>query len=69
VRAEQAGEPVSDEILAEYAKADELVLSKLRAKLGLDELEWPSVGAAPCGTRRRRGMPADLVGFFPIPMF
>jgi long-subunit acyl-CoA synthetase (AMP-forming) len=47
VRAEQAGEKVPDELLAEYAEADERVLSKLRAKVGLDKLEWPSVGAAP----------------------
>jgi long-subunit acyl-CoA synthetase (AMP-forming) len=47
VRAEQAGEDVSDALLAEYAKADRLVLSELRAKVGLDKLEWPSVGAAP----------------------
>jgi long-chain acyl-CoA synthetase len=47
VRAEQGGETVSDDILADCAKADELVLSKLRAKVGLDQLEWPSVGAAP----------------------
>jgi long-subunit acyl-CoA synthetase (AMP-forming) len=47
VRAEQAGEPVSAELLAEYARADELVLSKLRRKVGFDDFEWPSVGAAP----------------------
>jgi long-subunit acyl-CoA synthetase (AMP-forming) len=47
VRAEQAGEPVPDALLAEYAKADEQVLSKLRALLGLDQVEWPAVGAAP----------------------
>jgi long-subunit acyl-CoA synthetase (AMP-forming) len=47
VRAEQAGETVPDELLAEYAAADEQVLSGLRAKVGLDQLEWPSVGAAP----------------------
>jgi long-subunit acyl-CoA synthetase (AMP-forming) len=47
VRAEQAGEPVPDDLLAEYAKADDLVLSKLRQKVGLDAVEWPSVGAAP----------------------
>jgi long-subunit acyl-CoA synthetase (AMP-forming) len=47
VRAEQAGETVPAELLAEYAKADDLVLSKLREKVGLDQLEWPSVGAAP----------------------
>jgi long-subunit acyl-CoA synthetase (AMP-forming) len=47
VRAQQAGEPVPDELLAEYAAADQAVLSGLRAKVGLDQLEWPSVGAAP----------------------
>jgi long-subunit acyl-CoA synthetase (AMP-forming) len=47
VRAEQAGEPVPDELLAAYAAADERVLSGLRAKVGFDQLEWPSVGAAP----------------------
>jgi long-chain acyl-CoA synthetase len=47
VRAEQAGEPVPDELLAAYGAADERVLSGLRAKVGFDQLEWPSVGAAP----------------------
>jgi long-subunit acyl-CoA synthetase (AMP-forming) len=47
VRAEQAGDTVSDSLLSEHAEADELVLSKLRAGVGLDQLEWPSVGAAP----------------------
>jgi long-subunit acyl-CoA synthetase (AMP-forming) len=47
VRAEQAGEPVSDELAAEHEKADELVLSKIRAQLGLDQLEAVYVGAAP----------------------
>jgi long-subunit acyl-CoA synthetase (AMP-forming) len=47
VRAEQSGEAAPDELLAEFAEADKLVLSKLRAKVGLDQLEWPSVGAAP----------------------
>jgi long-subunit acyl-CoA synthetase (AMP-forming) len=47
VRGEQAGEGVADGLLAEYAEADREVLSKLRAKVGLDQLEWPSVGAAP----------------------
>ena len=47
VRAEQAGEEVPDELAREYAKADEMVLSKIRQKLGLDELEALNVGAAP----------------------
>jgi len=47
VRAEQAGEPVSEELEQEHAKADELVLSKLRGQLGLDQLEAVYVGAAP----------------------
>jgi long-chain acyl-CoA synthetase len=47
VRAEQAAEPVPDELLAAYVDADERVLSGLRAKIGFDQLEWPSVGAAP----------------------
>src|SRR6476469_328946 len=47
VRAEQAGEDVPSELAEEYAKADEMVLSKIRGKLGLDELEALNVGAAP----------------------
>jgi long-chain acyl-CoA synthetase len=56
VRLEQAGEPVSDELRAEYAKADELVLSKMRAKLGLDSIESINVGAAPT--------PREVIEFF-----
>jgi long-subunit acyl-CoA synthetase (AMP-forming) len=56
VRAEQAGETVSDELRAEYEKADGLVLSKIREKLGLDRLEALNVGAAPC--------PAEVIEFF-----
>jgi long-chain acyl-CoA synthetase len=47
VRAEQAGEAIPEKLASEYAKADELVLSKLRVQLGLDELEAVYVGAAP----------------------
>src|SRR4051794_7638131 len=47
VRAEQAGEEVPDDLAQEFAKADEMVLSKIREKLGLDELEAMNVGAAP----------------------
>jgi long-chain acyl-CoA synthetase len=56
VRHEQAGEPVPEELRAEYAKADELVLSKIRAKLGLDEVESVNVGAAPT--------PREVIEFF-----
>ena len=42
-----AGEPMSDEAAAEWAKADELVLSKLRERLGFGELRWALSGAAP----------------------
>ena len=50
VRLEQAGEPVPDELAAGVAKADEAVLSKLRAKIGLDQAEWICIGAAPLST-------------------
>ena len=56
VRAEQAGEPVPDELAQEHAKADELVLSKIRARLGLDEVESVNVGAAPT--------PHEVIEFF-----
>jgi long-subunit acyl-CoA synthetase (AMP-forming) len=55
-RAEQAGEKVSEQLAAEYAKADEQVLSKIRAMLGLDELESLNVGAAPT--------PREVIEFF-----
>jgi long-subunit acyl-CoA synthetase (AMP-forming) len=56
VRAEQAGEQPSQEQLAEYAQADELVLSKLRERLGLDQARMVYVGAAPT--------PIDVLEFF-----
>ena len=56
VRAEQAGEPVPDELRAEHAKADELVLSKIRERLGLDQVESCNVGAAPT--------PREVIEFF-----
>jgi long-chain acyl-CoA synthetase len=56
VRAEQAGEEVSEELAAEHAKADGQVLSKIRAMLGLDELESLNVGAAPT--------PREVIEFF-----
>src|SRR4051812_42801914 len=56
VRAEQAGEEVSEELRAEHEKADGMVLSKIRERLGLDRLEALNVGAAPC--------PAEVIEFF-----
>jgi len=51
-----AGEPIPDDVASEWAQADELVLSKLRAKVGLDELRWAVSGAAP--------IPKETLGFF-----
>jgi long-chain acyl-CoA synthetase len=56
VRAEQAGEAVPEELAQEHAKADELVLSKIRARLGLDQVESVNVGAAPT--------PREVIEFF-----
>src|SRR4051794_36407550 len=56
VRAEQAGEGVPAELAEEYEKADSMVLSKIRERLGLDRLEALNVGAAPC--------PAEVIEFF-----
>jgi long-chain acyl-CoA synthetase len=47
VAVEQRGDKLPEELAQEYAKADELVLSKLRERLGLDQLEACNVGAAP----------------------
>jgi long-chain acyl-CoA synthetase len=54
-RAKQAG-GVPPELDEEWRRADELVGSKLRAALGLDEVEWFAVGAAPT--------PPEVVEFF-----
>ena len=50
------GEPMSDEVAAEWAKADELVLSQLRGRLGFGELRWALSGAAP--------IPKETLAFF-----
>jgi long-subunit acyl-CoA synthetase (AMP-forming) len=50
VRAEQAGEEVPEELRADYEKADQLVLCKIRERLGLDQVESVNVGAAPTPT-------------------
>jgi long-chain acyl-CoA synthetase len=52
----RAGQPVPDDLAAEYAEADAAVLSALRAKLGFGELKWAVSGAAP--------IPADTLAFF-----
>ncbi|MGW4843950.1 fatty acid--CoA ligase FadD11 [Nocardia brasiliensis] len=54
--AQLAGKPIDDVLAAEWAKADAAVLSKLRAKLGLDQVKWAMSGAAP--------IPAETLGFF-----
>ena len=56
VRLEQAGEEVPDELREEYTKADELVLSKFRERLGLDQVQSVNVGAAPT--------PPEVIEFF-----
>ena len=59
VRAEQAGQAVPDELQAAYARAEELVFSQIRAKLGLERCEWYMIGAAPCAARRARVLRRD----------
>ena len=56
VRLEQAGEEVPEELAAAVARADEELFSKLRAALGLDELQAVNVGAAPT--------PLEVLEFF-----
>ena len=56
VRLIQAGEDVPAELDEEYAKADELVLSKIRVRLGFDQVEVANVGAAPT--------PREVIEFF-----
>ncbi|OBB05870.1 AMP-dependent synthetase [Mycobacteriaceae bacterium 1482268.1] len=51
-----AGEPLPDDVAAEWAQADEMVLSKLREKLGLEQLRWAVSGAAP--------IPKETLAFF-----
>jgi long-subunit acyl-CoA synthetase (AMP-forming) len=56
VKAEQAGEELPAELAEEYLKADEVVLSKVRERIGLDRLEAVNVGAAPT--------PPEVIEFF-----
>ncbi len=56
VRAEQAFGIVPPELALEYEKVDEEVLSDLRARVGLDQVEAVNVGAAPT--------PRQVIEFF-----
>jgi long-chain acyl-CoA synthetase len=47
VRLEQADQPVPAQLAAEVKEADRTVLSALRAQIGLDQVEWVVIGAAP----------------------
>jgi len=51
-----AGDPMSAELAEEWAKADELVLCRLRERLGFGELRWAVSGAAP--------IPKETLAFF-----
>jgi len=52
----QAGEEVPADLEQEYQKADEMVLSKIRERLGLDQVESVNVGAAPT--------PPEVIAFY-----
>jgi long-subunit acyl-CoA synthetase (AMP-forming) len=56
VRLEQRGEEVPAELAEQVAQADEQMFSKLRAQLGLDQVEAINVGAAPT--------PVEVLEFF-----
>jgi long-chain acyl-CoA synthetase len=56
VRAEQSGEEIPEELAQEHSKADELVLSKIRERIGLDKAQSVNVGAAPT--------PPEVIEFF-----
>jgi long-chain acyl-CoA synthetase len=54
--ADLSGLELTAEQYVEYARADELVLSRLRAKVGLDQVRWAVSGAAP--------IPKEVLAFF-----
>ena len=56
VRAEQAGEPVPDALVAGVARAEQMVFAPLRAAIGLDQARSFFTGAAPT--------PRDVLEFF-----
>jgi long-subunit acyl-CoA synthetase (AMP-forming) len=56
LRLRQAGQPVPEELEAQFAEADERYFSNFRAMLGLDQLRAVNVGAAPT--------PVEVLEFF-----
>ena len=56
VRAEQAGDDVTEALAEAWSRADEQVFSRLRARLGFDRCESYVIGAAPA--------PLDVFEFF-----
>jgi long-chain acyl-CoA synthetase len=56
VRAEQSGEELSEELREQHRNADLYVLSKIRERIGLDQIEACNVGAAPT--------PPETIAFF-----
>jgi long-chain acyl-CoA synthetase len=56
VQAERTGQPLPADLREEYEKADALVLSGIREKIGLDQCKWLVVGAAPT--------PPEVLEFF-----
>jgi long-chain acyl-CoA synthetase len=56
IRLQQRGEPVPEELEAQWAQADEQVFSNLRVMLGLDQAVAVNVGAAPT--------PVEVLEFF-----
>ncbi|HEU5391304.1 MAG TPA: AMP-binding protein [Streptosporangiaceae bacterium] len=55
-QADLSGSPLPAGLAVQYARAEKLVLSKLRAKLGLDQVKWAVSGAAP--------IPPEVLAFF-----
>lgn len=47
---EQKGEPVPDDLRAQFENADQMVLSQIRAAIGLDQVRYAVSGAAPIAT-------------------
>jgi long-subunit acyl-CoA synthetase (AMP-forming) len=56
LRLQQRGEPVPDDLEAQFQEADEKIFSNLRAMLGLDQVVAVNVGAAPT--------PLEVLEFF-----